>query len=269
MAEQVANHGGNAGDTIDVLITTSTRTTYFNVGLILLSLAMFILAAYLVQVLYSGGVVRVKRAVTLLIGPANSGKTTLFRKMKYGKTPGGTVTSVIPNEEECKVGEDTYRVVDYPGHVKLRSGAEPFLNRALKIVFVADSLVFNQNEKVREAANFLFGILSNRLVLKDRVPIFIACNKADRMNAFSPEFIKKRLEKEIDILLSTVGDLSDTKGSEDELVSITTRPGEPFKFADCLSNVTWGAISGNKGNLKALHAYLSSSSTATTSTTTS
>ena len=90
--------------------------------------------------------------------------------MKYGKTPGGTVTSVIPNEEECKVGEDTYRVVDYPGHVKLRSGAEPFLNRALKIVFVADSLVFNQNEKVREAANFLFGILSNRLVLKDRVP---------------------------------------------------------------------------------------------------
>ena len=82
MAEQVANHGGNAGDTIDVLITTSTRTTYFNVGLILLSLAMFILAAYLVQVLYSGGVVRVKRAITLLIGPANSGKTTLFRKVR-------------------------------------------------------------------------------------------------------------------------------------------------------------------------------------------
>ena len=82
MAEQVANHGGNAGDTIDVLITTSTRTTYFNVGLIVLSLAMFILAAYLVQVLYSGGVVRVKRAVTLLIGPANSGKTTLFRKVR-------------------------------------------------------------------------------------------------------------------------------------------------------------------------------------------
>ena len=78
--------------------------------------------------------------------------------MQFGKAPPGTVTSVIPNEEDCKISagekeaESTVRVVDFPGHVKLRSGSEEYLKRALKIVFVVDALVFNQNDRVREAA---------------------------------------------------------------------------------------------------------------------
>ena len=67
---------------------------------------------------------------------------------------------MVPNEDECTVGEGdggseketTFRLVDFPGHVKLRSGSEAYLEKAKKVVFVTDSLVYNQNEKVREAA---------------------------------------------------------------------------------------------------------------------
>ena len=47
------------------------------------------------------------------------------------------------------------------------------------------------------ASRFLHSILTTPSVLRDRVPVFIACNKSDRMNALSPEFIRKRLEKEM------------------------------------------------------------------------
>jgi hypothetical protein len=104
-------------------------------------------------------------------------------------------------------------------------------------------------------------------VLKHKVPVFIACNKSERMNAFSPEFIKKKLEKEIDVIMSTVGDLSDTnsKGGSDQQDSdyaasqaiTTAEPGKPFKFAECKCQVTCGAVSASKGKLKPLHAYLS------------
>ena len=101
--------------------------------------------------------------------------------------------------------------------------------------------------------------MTSASVRRDRVPIFIACNKSDRMNAFSPEFVKKRFEKEIDVLLTTVGDLSDTKGAEEEEVAIAkTEPGVAFKFAQALCPVTTGPVSGLKGNTKALKPFLAS-----------
>ena len=134
------------------------------------------------------------------------------------------------------------------------------------------------------------------------MPVFIACNKSDRMNALSPEFIRKRLEKEMwvpvripaptrirlvgspsltpdahaslssspptlslsscrarsDVILKTTGDLSDTREAVDQAAAIT-KPGashDVFRFADCLCSVTYGGISGSKGNVKSLAAFL-------------
>merc|ERR1711934_158067 len=120
------------------------------------------------------------------------------------------------------------------------------MGRALKIVFVVDALVFNQNDRVREAASFLFDIMTSASVRRDRVPIFIACNKSERMNAFSPEFVKKRLEKEIEVLLSTQGDLSDTVGGAEGNANIaSTKEGQAFKVSDCYSKVTAAAVSAS------------------------
>ncbi|QDZ25041.1 subunit beta of signal recognition particle receptor complex [Chloropicon primus] len=252
-----------AEEFVRVATEVTNVTTARSIGLaeLVLLLLVIVCCAYAITKALLLG--QKKRSLLLIVGPASSGKTTLFKQLQYGEAPSSTVTSVVPNEEDCRVrqGEgdqgQTVRVVDYPGHVKLRSGCDAYLQRAKKIVFVTDSLVYNDSDSVREAAGFLFSVLANPGVLRHRVPVFIACNKSDRMNAFSVEFVKRRLEKEIDVLLSTVGGLSDTKGGGDDLVNITSVGlGEPFKLANCLSKVSSGAMSALKGNLKTLKPYL-------------
>jgi hypothetical protein len=140
--------------------------------LVVVSLALVLVVAYFAtKALSAVGLKKKKRNITLVVGPSGAGKTTLLRQLQFGKVAGGSVTSVIPNEAECTldggekgkgeegkgVGGDKkkqkpLRVVDYPGHVKLRSGAAEYLDQATKVVFVTDSLVYNQSAKVRDAA---------------------------------------------------------------------------------------------------------------------
>ena len=61
-----------------------------------------------------------------------------------------------------------------------------------------------------------------------------------------------------DVILKTTGDLSDTREAVDQAAAIT-KPGashDVFRFADCLCSVTYGGISGSKGNVKSLAAFL-------------
>ena len=181
--------------TITETVVTITETTReVNFGKVALVLILVLLLAYLAtrHVLGIGN----RRRITLLVGPAGSGKTTLFRqvshgpnlypsrrsdtntvpsaicprslarslvrsfatpKLQNGKPPALTVTSVRANECECGVSgdrpaTDVVKVADYPGHVKLRSGCGAYLDRAKRIVFVTDALVYNQSDRVREAA---------------------------------------------------------------------------------------------------------------------
>ena len=107
--------------------------------------------------------------------------------------------------------------------------------------------------------SFLFEVLKHPSVLRDRVPVLIACNKSERMNAFSPEFVKKRLEKEIEVLLSTQGDLSDTVGGAEGNANIaSTKEGQAFKLSDCYSKVTAAAVSASKGTIKPIRQFITS-----------
>jgi len=107
--------------------------------------------------------------------------------------------------------------------------------------------------------SFLFEVLKHPSVLRDRVPVLIACNKSERMNAFSPEFVKKRLEKEIEVLLSTQGDLSDTVGGAEGNANIaSTKEGQAFKDSDCYSKVTAAAVSASKGTIKPIRQFITS-----------
>ena len=107
--------------------------------------------------------------------------------------------------------------------------------------------------------SFLFEVLKHPSVLRDRVPVLIACNKSERMNAFSPEFVKKRLEKEIEVLLSTQGDLSDTVGGAEGNANIaSTKEGQAFKVSDCYSKVTAAAVSASKGTIKPIRQFITS-----------
>jgi signal recognition particle receptor subunit beta len=118
------------------------------------------------------------------------------------------------------------RVVDVPGHSRLFSSSfSQHVDRARGIVFLVDSVDFmSQKEQV---AQQLYQVLAHPVVCRRRVPVLLACNKADcGAKAHTPDFIRKRLEKGIDQLRSTQRTLSTDKSKNDPFERVP----EPFTF---------------------------------------
>ena len=70
------------------------------------------------------------------------------------------------------------------------------LQRAKAVVYVVDSVTFATNRK--EVAKFLYEILCDEHVQRRGMPIMVACNKCEKLTAHPPDFIRKRLEREIE-----------------------------------------------------------------------
>ncbi|KAI3881329.1 hypothetical protein MKX03_017839 [Papaver bracteatum] len=82
-----------------------------------------------------------------------SGKTVSFYRLPDGSAHQGTVTSVDPNErnfvlrsESSKKGKrKPARVVDVPGHPRLRPKLGEYLPQTAGLIFVIDALDFLPN----------------------------------------------------------------------------------------------------------------------------
>ncbi|KAH7438911.1 hypothetical protein KP509_04G036600 [Ceratopteris richardii] len=125
------------------------------------------------------------------------------------------------------------RMVDFPGHMKLRAKLDEFLIQAGGIIFLVDAADFMPN--VRSVAEYLYDILSKALIVKYKIPVLIVANKMDKVTAHSIDFIRKQLEKEIDKLCVTRTGISDADMTSEVLIR---KEGEPFKFTHCLNKVT-------------------------------
>jgi hypothetical protein len=86
--------------------------------------------------------------------------------------------------------------------------------------------------------------------------LFVACNKSDYdMMCSSEKFIKHRLEKEIDVLLSTRSkDVMATDGeAKDSVIDAVLPAGEKFTFEGIGGgggwNITFGSCSAKKGEV--------------------
>ena len=223
----------------------------------------------------------------LIAGPSGSGKTTLFleltrRKNKGHKKNNGTVASMTENEGVAAVlssssssgsgGKNVLRrvpLVDAPGHPRLRSLAASRAPAATAVVFVVDSTDFLPRKA--EAAEALAGLLAGSWRRKKKAaPAFLlACNKSDRGEAaHSPEFIRRRLEKEIEALVASAatGGLAgeegegggEGRGADDgeSLAAMLRRAGEPFSFAGLakaggptLETCAFSALQGEVGSV--------------------
>lgn len=88
------------------------------------------------------------------------------------------------------------RIVDIPGHERLR---EKFFDQykplARGVVFVIDSVTIQKD--VRDAAEFLYNILSDNTLANARVSYLILCNKQDLSFAKGANAVKAILEKEL------------------------------------------------------------------------
>mmetsp|Transcript_1155 Transcript_1155/g.2052 ORF Transcript_1155/g.2052 Transcript_1155/m.2052 type:complete len:258 (-) Transcript_1155:164-937(-) len=178
----------------------------------------------------------------LIIGPCGSGKTSLFLQLFKGNLQQGTMTSMQPNEATFSLPgtKESLHLVDMPGHSRLRSLVDRRLPHARAIILMVDAVDFMPT--ARTTADMLYDLLSKSKIQKSRTPVLIACNKTEVTSAHTVEFIRKRLEKELDHLRGTRATMQDTTKSGSEELPIGKK-GKPFTFAHCTNLVTFAGVS--------------------------
>ncbi|EDV24212.1 uncharacterized protein TRIADDRAFT_57475 [Trichoplax adhaerens] len=149
----------------------------------------------------------VKRDVVAFIGLSNGGKTLIFHRARY------------------------LHLIDIPGNDKLRFNYIRNQVSSLKgIVFVVDSL--NIQRELRDVSSLLYDILANKVVIKNKVPVLIACNKQDGTTAKSQKVVIKLLEQEMDKLrITRTAALKDGNDNSEEAVDFIGKKGKDFEFS--------------------------------------
>ncbi|CAH8500440.1 unnamed protein product [Schistosoma curassoni] len=195
--------------------------------------------------------VRKRLKNVLFIGACDSGKTTLFSSIVYGN-PSSTFTSLNENVGNLKTDKKALVLVDVPGHDKVRNEIiHKYKSDTLALVFVIDSKSIQSD--VKDVAEFLYNILVDKVFIKNRVKLLVACNKQDATTAKGVSVVTHLLEKELNTLTFTrTGALA---GLDQSTISTLTKPGVTFTFAKSRLPVDFVEISATN-NSSAIHKWL-------------
>ncbi|CAH1170370.1 unnamed protein product [Phaedon cochleariae] len=138
----------------------------------------------------------------LLTGLCDSGKTLIFSQLIHNKNV-QTHTSIKENiANYISSNNGVLKVVDIPGHERLRNKFFDQHKEVTKgIVYVVDSSTLTQD--IRDAAEFLYNILIDPVIQKNRPNLLILCNKQDQTFAKGGSAIKSIFEKELNTLRIT------------------------------------------------------------------
>nr|QBH73242.1 putative ARL3 [Eurycantha calcarata] len=172
---------------------------------------------------------RPTRNGVLLLGLCDSGKTLLFARLLHDKFV-STYTSARENYGEATWNDQTVKVVDIPGHERLRGKFfDQYKNIAKSIIFVLDSVSIQK--EVRDVAEFLYTVLSDSAISSTRPSVLILCNKQDVTMAKGSGVVKNLLEKEMNLVRVTKS--SQLESTDDSASSNTFlgKAGKDFEFA--------------------------------------
>ncbi|KAI8977910.1 signal recognition particle receptor, beta subunit [Pilobolus umbonatus] len=169
------------------------------------------------------------------------------------------------NDGQITIGTKNYELVDMPGHERIRSRYTDFLPVTRSIVFVLDSTSLNR--QIRSVAEYLYDILANSRVQKQRIPVLIACNKSDMITALPVDKIQLMLESEIrpinkqvyssNRLRATRTARVEQQASEgDEEEAYLGYEGEDFKFQHLDNRVEFGQCSVEKDKLEEIKDWI-------------
>ncbi|XP_044755267.1 signal recognition particle receptor subunit beta [Coccinella septempunctata] len=141
------------------------------------------------------------RRSILLTGICDSGKTVLHSLLIHQKDV-QSFTSIKANIGEYVSNKGSLKIVDIPGHERLRyKYIDEHKNSTKGIVFVVDSLAIQ--DELKDAAEYLYNILCDDVLRKNKVNILILCNKQDHTLAKECTAIKAMFEKELNTLQNT------------------------------------------------------------------
>ncbi|GLV32465.1 Signal recognition particle receptor beta [Carabus blaptoides fortunei] len=146
------------------------------------------------------------------------------------------------NTGEYLVNKKSLRIIDIPGHERLRGKFfDSYKNTAKGIVYVVDSLTLQK--EVKDVAEFLYVILTDSTVMSASPQILILCNKQDELLSKGSFVIKTLLEKEMNTLRITQSnqlesvDPSKSKkvflGKEDKDFDFSCVPPYNIEFEEC------------------------------------
>jgi len=195
-----------------------------------------------------------KKTDILLVGLCESGKTLLFSQLLENGSR-ETFTSIAENLGNYKSKETgkTVRVVDIPGHERLRARFfDQYKNFAKGIIFVIDSVTIQKD--IRDVADFLYTILADNSV--SSTPILILCNKQDATLAKGSQIVKNLLEKEINLVRTTrQKQLESVDNSSTERIFIGAQA-KDFEFSQVSQPIDVAECSAQKSELHGVDQWL-------------
>lgn len=175
----------------------------------------------------------------LITGLSDAGKTLLYARLLHSKfIP--TYTSVKENIGDIIINNSTLRIVDIPGHERLRyKYFDKYKSSARALIYVIDATTIQKD--IRDVAEFLYTLLSSAST-DTSIPILILCNKQDQTMAKGCRVIKTLLEKEIHLVRMT-------KSSQLESIDASStniflgKKGKNFEFSHLNINVQFAECS--------------------------
>lgn len=197
-------------------------------------LACAYVALQVLQGLFGGALKkrRERGQMLLLLGQCGAGKTALYYQLK-DQSEVKLVSSLSPNRDKLriKVGDtEEYlgpiETIDYPGHQRFRGKQAELYADARCIVYLVDS---EDKQKLKDAAEHLYEILTCQEVIELHIPILLACNKSDIGTARTEKFIVEEIEREMEQMRVSRGA---TLMDQDQADSYLGVDGEKFKLVE-------------------------------------
>lgn len=189
----------------------------------------------------------------ILTGLSESGKSAIFMQMMYKKFP-DTFTSITENVGEYRSGHMSGRLVDIPGHYRVRDKCFDQYKRTAKgLIFVVDSVTVQKD--VRDVADALYSVLSDPTI--ESCPFLVLCNKQDLSTAKGAQVIKSILEKEMNIVRVTRSRKLQSVGEDNTPKPVFLgKEGKDFEFSHISQNVQFFECSAKDNQLNNLSDWI-------------
>lgn len=148
-----------------------------------------------------------KTPTIAILGPMNSGKTSLFNLLTTNTTRPCVTSQEVSMWPGLLNGNIT--LIEFPGHIKLQYKWQDWLSKVTEnvnstnlkgIIFVVDSTL--NPTQWDKPAELLVDILEQIESLNHQTSVLIACNKSESFTARPPQKIKQFLEQQVGEVLA-------------------------------------------------------------------
>lgn len=177
------------------------------------------------------------------------------------------LTSMKVNEGKFPIAQEVtgiqgpIRVLDLPGHPRLKGHVIQFLPQARCVVLMVDAA--RLASQARRTAELLFDILVNPDVVAHEPPILIFANKSDFSSAISTAIVRIRLQNEMEQVRIARRSALDETIAGDRLVEPSMLPGHAPHDTFSFDKLPWSVIfdrgSVLEGSIQPIHQLITQS----------